>query len=111
MLRISSNGMAKEYKNGNITIQFDRDTLKELKPDYEIETLSNIIYWLDLYFIGESFCLSNWEMGHLIYNAYSDLIYIFPWSLLEDLKNGKRIRIYARKPDESDREILEREGF
>lgn len=111
MLRVSSNGMLKEYKNGNITIKFDKDTLNELKDGYEVETLNYIIFWLDLYFIGETYCLSNWDTGHTIYNAYSDLVYVFPWRELETLKQGKTVRLYARKPDDTDREILESEGY
>ena len=34
MKRICSNGMCKEYKNGNITIKFDRETVEDARePD------------------------------------------------------------------------------
>lgn len=108
MLR--SNGMCKEYKNGNITIKFDPETVEAAKKD-DVLILSDVLSMFDCYFIGESYCLSNWAMGHTIYNAYSDLVYIFDWNLLAMLKAGEMVRIYARKPDELDREILEREGY
>lgn len=110
MLRVCSNGMCKEYKNGNITIKYDNDTIEEAKKD-EILTLSSVIEWMDCYFIGETYCLGNYTTGHTIYNAYSDLVYIFDWNSLAMLKAGEMVRLYARKPNEVDREILEKEGF
>lgn len=110
MKRICSNGMCKEYKNGNITIKFDRETVEDARKN-PILTLSSVLNDFDCYFIGESYCLSNFAMGHTIYNAYSDLIYIFDWNLLAMLKNGEVVKLYAREPDETDREIMEREGL
>ena len=110
MLRVCSNGMCKEYKNGNITIKFDRDTIEEAKKD-DVLTLSEVLSWIDCYFIGETYCLSNFAMGHTIYNAYSDLVYVFDWNLLAMLKAGEMVKLYARKPDEADREILGKEGY
>lgn len=99
----------KEYKNGNITVKYDRDMIQASKKDQTL-TISDVLSWIDCYFIGETYCLSNYETGHTLYNAYSDLVYIFPWRYLEDLEKGKTIRLYAHRPDESDREILETEG-
>ena len=108
MLRKSD--YCKEYKNGNITVKYDRDMIQASKKDQTL-TISDVLSWIDCYFIGETYCLSNYETGHTLYNAYSDLIYVFPWRYLEDLENGKTIRLYARRPDKTDREILETEGY
>ena len=108
MLRKSD--YCKEYKNGNITIKYDGDMIQASKKD-DVLTISDVLSWIDCYFIGETYCLSNYETGHTIYNVYSDLVYIFPWRFLEDLEAGKTIRLYARRPDENDREILETEGY
>lgn len=99
-----------EFKNGNINIKIDQSTMEDFNRD-SLLTLSSILDSNDCYFFGETFCLSNFETGHAIYNVYSDLVYIFPWRVLEDLKSGKTVKLYARKPDENDREILEREGL
>lgn len=107
MLREHTN--IKEFKNGNINLKFDRDLLEDAKKD-ELLTLSSLLNEIDCYFIGETYCLSNYETGHTIYNCYSDLVYIFPWAALEELKAGKTVKLYARKPDEADREIVESEG-
>lgn len=108
MLRKSD--YCKEYKNGNITIKYNSDMIQASKKD-DVLTISDVLSWIDCYFIGETYCLSNYETGHTIYNVYSDLVYIFPWRFLEDLEAGKTIRLYARRPDENDREILETEGY
>lgn len=99
-----------EYKNGNLTIKYDADKIADALRD-PILTISSVLEWVDCYFIGESYCLSNFETGHTIYNLYSDVIYIFPWCFLEDLEAGKTIRLYARQPDENDRETLTGEGY
>ena len=100
----------KEYKNGNIIIKYDRDMIAESKRD-SLLTLSSVLDEIDCSFIGETYCLNNYETGHTIYNAYSDLVYIFAWSELEALEAGKAVRLFARKPDETDRELIEREGM
>ena len=102
---IHATNYAKEFKNGNISIHYDADTIEQAKSD-EILTISSILDGIDCYFVGDTFCLNNYETGHLVYNTYSDLVYIFAWSLLEDLKQGKTIKLYARKPDEDDREVI-----
>lgn len=108
MLRITDH--CKEYKNGNIIIRYDRDTITESKRD-SILTLSSVLDEIDCSFIGETYCLSNFETGHTIYNSYSDLVYIFPWRYLETLATGKTVKLFARKPDETDRELIEMEGM
>ena len=106
MLR--STDYCKEYKNGNITIRFDKDAIQEMKKD-EILFLSDALYWLDCYFIGETFCISNFETGHSIYNYYSDLLYIFQWREMENLMQGKTVRLYGYKPSKDDREWIDQE--
>lgn len=108
MLRTTDH--CKEYKNGNIIIKYDRDMIAESKRD-SLLTLSSVLDEIDCYFIGETYCLNNYETGHMVYNSYSDLVYIFAWSELETLEAGKAVRLFARKPDETDRELIEREGM
>ena len=112
MLRENYNndGIIKEYKNGNITIKYYNDGIRESKRD-SLLTLSSLLDMIDCYFIGETYCLSNYETGHTIYNTYSDLVYIFPWRDLETLASGKTVKLFARKPDETDRELIEMEGM
>lgn len=98
----------KEYKNGNIIIKYDRDMIAESKRD-SLLTLSSVLGEIDCSFIGETYCLNNYETGHTVYNSYSDLVYIFAWSELEALEAGKAVKLFARKPDKADRELIERE--
>lgn len=100
----------KEYKNGNIIIKYDRDMIAESKRD-SLLTLSSVLDEIDCSFIGETYCLNNYETGHTVYNSYSDLVYIFAWSELEALEAGKAVKLFARKPDETDRELIEMEGM
>lgn len=100
----------KEYKNGNIIIKYDRDMIAESKRD-SLLTLSSVLDEIDCSFIGETYCLNNYETGHTVYNSYSDLVYIFAWSELEALEAEKAVKLFARKPDETDRELIEMEGM
>ena len=108
MLRTTDH--CKEYKNGNIIIRYDRDMIAKSKRN-SLLTLSSVLDEIDCSFIGETYCLSNYETGHTVYNAYSDLVYIFAWSELEALEAGKAVKLFARKPDEADRELIEMEGM
>lgn len=102
-----SSDYAKEFKNGNISIKYDTETIESAKND-ELLTISEVLNAIDCYFIGETFCLSNYASGHMVYNAYSDLVYTFNWKLLEDLKAGKTIKLYAKKPDGNEKEEIEK---
>lgn len=99
-----------EYKNGNISIRYDHDAIEKSKSD-QLLTISEVLFEIDCNFIGETYCLSNYETGHTVYNAYSDLVYIFPWSTIDRLEAGKTVKLFGRKPDEDERETLTREGI
>ena len=101
-------GIAKEYKNHNITLKIPKNELADFMKD-DILFIQAMLGDIDCDFIGETFCLNNFETGHTVYNSYSDMIYTFPWRYIDDLKKGKTVRLYASKPDEWDRELLERE--
>lgn len=100
MLR--ENDCIKEFKNGNLHIKYSAD-------HNEWETLSGILEWLDCYFVGEEFCLGNYDMGRMIYNVYSDLVYVFRFGDIEKLEEGKTLILYGRKPDDEEREEIEKE--
>lgn len=112
MLRENYNnyGIIKEYKNGNITIKYYKEGIQESKRD-SLLTLSSLLDMIDCSFIGETYCLNNYETGHTVYNSYSDLVYVFAWSEIEALEAGKAVKLFARKPDETDRELIESEGM
>jgi len=90
----------REFGNGYINIRFTQQDIEDAKKD-ELLVLSEVLGSADCYFIGETFCLSNWTTGHEIYNAYSNLTYIFDWSDLDKLKAGKTVKLYARDVDEA----------
>ena len=104
---------AKEFKNGNLNIHFSAEEIAEINSDDTqsgLSALINALYWTDCYMIGDSFCLSNFTMGQLIYNAHSDACYILDLSDINAvLMQEKTLKLYARRPDEEDREMIERE--
>lgn len=93
----------KRFKNGNFTAKMEEsDNNRE-------GTLINLIWALydaDCELFGEEYCISNWEMAVDMYCYYTDKIVHIPYSCLEQLETGKTVRLYARIPDEYDREQL-----
>lgn len=99
----------KEFKNGNLSIRFPVEYRDKLKSGVvsAIEVISLVLDELDCYFVGEEFCLGNWAMGAMIYNCYSDLVYIINFVEIEKtLAAGHWLRLYARIPDENDRDVI-----
>ena len=103
----------KEFKNGNINIHFTTEEIAEINSDdmqSGLNALINALDWADCYFVGNSYCPSNFTMCQLIYNAYSDVCYILDLSDIDAvLMQGKTLKLYARKPDAEDREMIEQE--
>jgi len=97
-----------ELANNDLVIQYDDDTIQNAARD-EMLTFSEVLFWLDTNIIGEEFCLSNYDMGIMLYNCYSDKCYIVSFSDLEKIKAGEKVTLYAYDPDEDDRETIERE--
>jgi hypothetical protein len=91
------------FKNGNFTAKME-------ETDHNGEgTLINLIYGLydeDCVLFGEEYCISNWEMAVDMYCYYTDSLIRIPYSILEDLENGRTVRLYARELNEYDRAEL-----
>jgi len=98
-----------QFKNGNLNVRIEKEDLEEYLKD-QVFFLSDLMWYMNCEFIGETFCLSNWETGHLIYNSYMDCCYIFPWLELETLAAGKTVKLYSHKPTEYERELIEKEN-
>lgn len=106
--------MTKRFKNGNLTVRFDHDIIEQVNAGTvsPVEALSWELEGKGCYFIGESYCLSNYEEGATVYNCFSDVCYVVNFTdVAAVLMAGKTMRLYARTPDETDREIMESEGF
>lgn len=103
----------KEFKNGNINIKFNKDTLEDLKAGHVsiIEVLSYTLDSLDCYLIGEEFCLSNYDTGVLVYNAYSDKCYILSFGdVYNKLSEGQTIKLFSFDPTEDERQKINEWG-
>ena len=97
-----------ELANHDLVIEYDADTIQDAARD-EMLIFSDVIGWLDTNIIGEEFYLSNWDMGIMLYNCYSDKCYIVSFTDLERIKAGGKVTLHAYDPDEDDREAIKRE--
>lgn len=103
-------GIIKEFNNGNINLKFYPDSIETMNGagGYDqIEALSWLLDSLDCYLVGEGFCLSNFDMGVLIYNAYIDKCYILSFADVDEkMMQGQTLKLYAFEPSEDDREEI-----
>lgn len=101
---ISNYGVVREYKNGNITIKVD---LEEYEKD-SLLCVSELLFWVDTYFGGEY--LDVWNPSQLWYNVRLDRCYQLYESDIKMLEDGNTVRLYARVPDEYDKELMKESG-
>lgn len=102
------------FENDNLNIRFSPDEIQDIKDGKysKIELLSNKLACFDTYFIGEEYCLSNYTTGYTLYSAYAAKVLTLKLSDVDSvLMKGKTLKLYARKPDNEDLEIIEREGL
>lgn len=101
----------KRFKNGNLNIRFSPNDIRLIESGKvsDVEVLSWKLEDFDCFFIGESYCTSNYTMGATIYNCYDDRVYRFEFGEMDDLIKGRTVKLYALIPDETDRKILEAE--
>lgn len=112
LIRARIHGDSVRFRNGNMNIRFTSDEIAAVNSGRysDIELLSWILSELDCEFLGDEFCLSNYETGCLIYSYYFDKIYILAFSDIENvLMKGKTLKLYRRKPDENEREMINKE--
>lgn len=87
-----------QFRNGNLNLRISKEDLEDFNKD-QVLFLSDLLCWLDCEFVGETFCLNNFETGHIIYNSYMDCWYIFNWSDLDVLGLGYAVKLHAREID------------
>lgn len=103
-------GITKEFKNGNINIKLSADGIETIKSGKESDLfiISELLFWVDTYFVGDQFCLSNYDMGVMLYNNNIDKCYIMSFSDIEKiLLKGHTLKLYSYEPSEDDRQTIE----
>ena len=55
-----------QFRNGNLNLRISKEDLEDFNKD-QVLFLSDLLFWLDCEFVGETFCLNNFETGHIIY--------------------------------------------
>lgn len=71
----------------------------------ETESLAVALLWesgLDFEIAGEDECLNNFDMYSPLYNFKTGLLYLIPYSVSDEWKNGKEVTIYGREVDEEE---------
>ena len=111
-VRAMVHGDSVRFRNGNMNIRFTSDEIKQIESGRvsDIEVLSWVLEELDCEFLGDEFCLSNYEMGCLIYSYYFDKVYLLRFTDIEEvLLKGKSLKLYGKDPDEDEREMIDKE--
>ena len=95
----------KRFKNGNFTAKIDG---MECKQESTLVNLLWGLYDADCVLFGKEYCLGNFDMAVDVYCYYTDKVVTIPYSVFDELNAGKTVRLYAHKPNEYEREELER---
>jgi hypothetical protein len=98
--------ITRRYKNGNITLKAEPEDFEGRE-----DVFTHALWALgdcDCELFGEEYCLSNYDMAVDLYCCYNDKLLRFPFSLEDDLKAGKTVRLYARNLTADDREEYDR---
>lgn len=105
----------REFENGNINFRLSTELLEQIKEGKisQIEAIGWTLDELDCYLVGEEYCIGNaLGMAVDVYNAHSDYCYMLVFKDIEEvLMAGKTLKLYAREPDETDRERLREDGW
>lgn len=97
-----------QFRNGNLNLRISKEDLEDFNKD-QVLFLSDHLFWLDCEFVGETFCLNNFETGHIIYNSYMDCWYLFRWFDLNVLALGFAVKLVAMDMNDYIRELVNKE--
>lgn len=100
-----------EFENGNINIRLSAEDVKEISHaddsyNATLETILNLLYWLDLYVIGDPVILGNDCGGYTLYCYNSGLEYILTDRDVMKISEGKTAKIYGHPATEDTLELI-----
>ena len=105
------------FKNGNIHIKFNKDTLERIndKTHYpyndDMLELSESLFNVDCYLLGNQDFLCD-HCFTTVYNCHDDKYYTLDFDDVEKvLLKGKTLILYARKGDETEKAYAAVKGF
>lgn len=99
--------LVREYKNGNITLKYNCNTENIDIMDCIVDII-NTVDWIDTYDISGLTYYGNDCMAMTLYNIRLDKTYLLnTWIIATKLLKGYTIRLYARTPDASDKELID----
>lgn len=100
------------FKNNNLNVKFNREDIKDFKSGYSdfIFEFSELVFWKDVYFVGEEFC-HCYESANYLYNTNRDVFYIITASDIERLKEGYSVKFKAFTESEDFKKELDPEFF
>lgn len=98
--------LVKRFKNGNFNVKLDGH-----ESPHE-SALVNLIWALqdnDCQLFGDEYCLGN-AIGMAVdmYCYYTDMVVTIPYRALDDLENGKTVKLYAHNMNEWEKEEYDR---
>lgn len=100
----------KEFKNGNINLKLECDLIDiDRINEYDLlaDLLNGCLDSKDIYMIGEIGSFGNFESSVNLYNVRLNKVYLYLiGKSYETLASGKTLKLYARKPDSYDMELI-----
>lgn len=98
--------MSATRTNSGISFSFTEEEIEKIKN----ETLSDIEYIvfelekLEIGFVTDNQCINNYETGAVLYDAYTDKVFLLNFSDIDDiLMKGETLTLEGKEPTEDDR--------
>lgn len=98
--------MSATRTNSGISFSFTEEEIEKIKNG----TLSDIEYIvfelekLEIGFVTDNQCINNYETGAVLYDAYTDKVFLLNFSDVDDiLMKGETLTLEGKEPTEDDR--------
>lgn len=98
--------MSATRTNSGISFSFTEEEIEKIKNGTlsDIECIVFELEKLEIGFITDNQCINNYETGAVLYDAYTDKVFLLNFSDINDiLMKGETLTLEGKEPTEDDR--------
>lgn len=98
--------MSATRTNSGISFSFTEEEIEKIKKGTlsDIECIVFELEKLEIKFISDNQCINNYEMGAVLYDAYTDKVFLLNFSDIDNvLMKGETLTLEGKEPTKDDR--------
>lgn len=98
--------MSATRTNSRISFSFTEEEIEKIKNGTlsDIECIVFELEKLEIGFISDNQCINNYEMGAILYDAYTDRVFLLNFSDIDNvLMKGETLTLEGKEPTKDDR--------